>query len=106
MRAVEQRRIALRKANEMRIARARIKRELRRGERTALDVLSSDACAGMAIQSLLLAQKGLGPWRVNRVLSALDRSGTPISPLRACGDLTRRQVKALENALTGGERDA
>ena len=96
---------ALDEANRLRIHRARVKEQIKRGEMTVLEALDDPLVArapkpskhtrrGMTIGELLRAQQRWGVHRVHRFLSPLD-----ISENRPICRLTERQRGQLERAL-------
>jgi hypothetical protein len=95
---------ALARANQVRLARADLKREVAEGRRTVADVLSDDVpweAASMTIMDLLMAQHRWGRTRCRRFLVRL-----PVDLLMAetktLGSMTLRQRRLLADALTGG----
>lgn len=61
---------ALALAQEIRLGRARIKREVKAGERSVADVLGEidEIAGGMPLRDLLLAVQGLGGKKVDQVI--------------------------------------
>jgi hypothetical protein len=70
-----QRRQALARANQIRIAQAEMKKQIRSGEITIDDALARpDVLVSLRLWDLLLLAPGRGPARIRRVL---QRSGVP-----------------------------
>ncbi len=92
----EQRFGALAKANEVRSARAHLKRELAAGRIDLVGVLNDPpACAETAmVRDLLLAVRKIGPARVNRAFAQCR-----IVDTKTVGGLTDRQRAALIRLL-------
>jgi len=91
-----QRTEALEKANRVRSARRLLKAELREG-RTSLHRVLYDpppCIDSMKMVDVLTTRRGLGPMKAER---ALRRSH--VGPNRALGDLTRREIDAVVDAL-------
>ena len=95
-RSTEQRLWALERANQVRVERARLKRELATGRIELAGVLSNPpACAHNAmLRDLLLALPGVGPARVNRALNRCR-----ISDNTTLAGLSDRQRDALLQRL-------
>jgi hypothetical protein len=91
-RSLQQRLGALAKANEVRVARARLKRDLASGAITLTQVLRDPpACARTArLRELLLACPKFGPSKVERVLSRCR-----IAPAKTIAGLSERQRAEL-----------
>jgi hypothetical protein len=87
---------ALSKANEIRIARARLKQQLRRGEARVEQILASPPeCVGTAaVLDLLRAVPKIGPVRASRLLTTARVSQTTI-----IGALSERQRARLIDLL-------
>jgi len=81
---------ALARANEIRLARSRVKRDLRAGRLTLADALEHPAVQTMTLAALLDAQERWGDVRVTAFLARLS-----ISPSRRIGDLTPRQRQTV-----------
>ena len=96
---------ALEYANQVRLARAQMKRKVAAGELGAADVILSCPwqAASMSISDLLMSQKRWGRTRCKRLLMSL---GVPEN--KAIGTLTERQRLALAAVLTakGGSGDS
>jgi hypothetical protein len=98
---------ALAKGNEIRLARAQIKRDLAAGRRDICDLISDppDALASMPVIELLMAQHRWGQTRSGRALRGLwdPRVMAPltIAEQRKLGELTDRQRRVLVNSLRG-----
>ena len=92
---------ALQRANEVRLARAELKRRVGDGELSVADVVleSPWEAANMAIADLLLSQRRWGHTRCRRFLAQLSLSET-----KAIGSLTDRQRHAVAALLAAGAR--
>jgi hypothetical protein len=97
-RSQQQRMEALRRANDIRSERARIKDRLRNGELTITDVLvEPPGCIYTAkVLDLLLAVPKYGRVKANRLLERCR-----ISPAKTVNGLTPRQRKELLDMLGG-----
>jgi hypothetical protein len=92
--------LALERANEVRLARARLKREIAGGQVSAAFVileLPSEA-RNWSVGELLLSQRRWGTTRVRKLLVGLH-----ISEKRPIGDLTERQRGVLAGEITAHE---
>lgn len=90
---------ALDRANEVRLARAELKRSIKAGATTAAEVIEPggripDCARSMTIGELLGSQERWGRVRVRKFLVRLE-----ISESRAVGNLTSRQRRVLAEAL-------
>ena len=83
---------ALSRANEVRLARAELKRRVACGEITAGEVIleSPWEAASMTVADLLMSQRRWGITRCRKVLSQI-----PVSETKTVGSLTERQRRAL-----------
>jgi hypothetical protein len=97
-RTQQQRIDALRRANDIRSERARLKERLRTGQLVIVEVLNDPpACVHTAkVLDLLLAVPKYGRVKANRVLERCR-----ISPARTVNGLTPRQRKELLDMLGG-----
>lgn len=96
----DQRMRALVRANEIRVYRAAVKRELAAGEKRFGQVLSDPDCQTMAIREVLMALPRVGETKTQKVLRRAGKTaGAPIAESRTLEQLTPRQVVALEYAL-------
>jgi len=90
---------ALQRANEVRLARAALKRRIASGEVSAAEVIL--ACPaeveGMAVSDLLMSQRRWGRTRCRKFLAAI-----PITENKPIGSLTDRQRNALASVLPDG----
>ena len=88
---------ALERANRVRLARARLKRQVASGERSAAEVIMASPweAESMSISELLMSQRRWGRTRCRRVLLSL---GLPEN--KQIGTMTERQRTALAVALT------
>jgi len=87
---------ALAKANEVRLARASLKRQIAAGELTVAEVLNDypAEAEGMTISELLASQRRWGRTRSRKLLSRLD-----LTENKRIGTLTERQLSLLTAAL-------
>jgi hypothetical protein len=95
---------ALRRANQVRLARAELKRRVAYGEITAGDVIleSPWEAGSMTVADLLMSQRRWGITRCRKVLAQI-----PVSETKTVGSLTDRQRRALAVLLApagAGER--
>gem|GEM_PF-738982 len=92
---------ALARANEVRIARARLKRMIAAGTLTVSEVLEDTPpeAYSMELGDLLLSQRRWGQMRVRRLLSQLG-----ISERKQLGSLTDRQRGLLIGTLRGKQK--
>ncbi|MBA2637360.1 MAG: hypothetical protein H0U79_03905 [Solirubrobacterales bacterium] len=90
---------ALARANEVRLARADLKRRVAGGQLPAADVVR--ACPaeaeGMAIADLLASQRRWGHNRARRFLADV-----PLSETKTLGSMTERQRRELHALLGSG----
>src|SRR4051794_36060579 len=89
---------ALERANQVRLARAELKRSVAAGNLTAAEiVLACPAEAeGMAIADLLMSQKRWGRTRCRKFLATI-----PLSENKTIGSMTERQRQACAGLLPG-----
>lgn len=94
---------ALARANEVRLARAELKRHVLSGELDAATVVLDVPWAAetMSIGDLLLSQRRWGHTRVRKVLATV-----PMSEGKPIGTMTERQRHALAAALGSPARRA
>lgn len=95
-RSLEQRRDALRRANEVRVVRAQMKREVKAGERDPRTLLDHADTGSMKLMDLLLAIPKVGRVKANRMLVSHR-----ISPSKTLGGLSRRQRDDVRYWLDG-----
>lgn len=97
-RTAQQRQDALDRANEIRSYRAELKRELRRGARSAAAVLRDPETEveTMKVVDLLLAAPKVGRVKANKLLAR-----SRISPTKTVGGLSARQRGELAAYLSG-----
>lgn len=88
--SLEQSMSALARANEIRVGRAQIKRDLKAGETTLGAALSNPSTQSAPVIELLLALRWIGDSKAKRMMAECE-----ISPYRTIGDLTDRQRKLL-----------
>jgi hypothetical protein len=95
-RQLERRITALNKANKVRIARARLKRQLRDGDACIEQILAAPpACVSTAtVLELLLAVPRIGPTRAGRLLTSAR-----VSEAKRIGALSERQQAQLIDLL-------
>jgi hypothetical protein len=89
---------ALARANEVRLARAELKRQVADGEITAADVILECPweAASMPVADLLTSQRRWGTTRCRKVLQSV-----PMSENKTVGSMTERQRHALALLLNG-----
>lgn len=87
---------ALARANEIRLARAALKRSIAEGEASASDVILECPweAAGMTVADVLMSQRRWGRTRGRKALAEVQ-----ISETRTVGALTERQRRALARRL-------
>jgi hypothetical protein len=90
---------ALHRANEVRLARANLKRRVSEGEISAAEVVLDAPweAESMAIADLLLSQRRWGHTRVRKLLAQL-----PMSETKTIGSMTERQRTRLAQLLGDG----
>jgi hypothetical protein len=93
-----QHRRALQRANEVRLARAELKRRVAEGELTAADVVldSPWEANSMTVSDLLMSQRRWGRTRCRRFLAQASLSET-----KTIGKLTERQRRVVADQLSG-----
>ena len=89
---------ALARANEVRLARAELKRQVADGEISAAHVILECPweAASMTVSDLLTSQRRWGTTRCRKLLSAI-----PMSENKTVGSMTERQRVALAELLGG-----
>jgi hypothetical protein len=89
---------ALARANEVRLARAELKRQITEGEISAAHVILECPweSASMTVSDLLTSQRRWGSTRCRKLLQSI-----PMSENKTVGSLTERQRRALAAALEG-----
>src|SRR5579862_4320752 len=87
---------ALERANEVRLARAELKRRVTQGHLTAVDVILDRPweAESMAVSELLMSQHRWGHTRARRFLATV-----PISETKTLGSMTERQRSSLVEML-------
>jgi hypothetical protein len=87
---------ALARANEVRLARAELKRSVASGEITVADILLGQywEAENMTISDLLMSQRRWGHTRCRKLLMQV-----PVSENKTVGSMTERQRKALAQLL-------
>ncbi len=87
---------ALERANEIRLARARLKRRIAIGDISAADVILSCPveAASWPVGELLMSQRRWGSTRCRKFLSRSE-----VAETKPIGDLTERQRRLLASAL-------
>jgi hypothetical protein len=93
-----QRRAALRKANEVRVGRAQLKRDLAAGRVDIEEILARppEGAKTARVRELLLAVPGLGPARISRLQVCCG-----ISESRTVDTLSERQRSELIRRVAG-----
>ena len=96
-RSLERRMIALRQANEVRSARAKLKQELRQGNVRLEEILASrpDYLSSAEVGELLVAVPKIGPAKAARLLSTAR-----VSESKTIGGLSHRQRACLIELLS------
>jgi hypothetical protein len=89
---------ALARANEVRLARAELKRQVADGEISAAHVILECPweAASMTVADLLTSQRRWGTTRCRKVLQSV-----PMSENKTVGSMTERQRQALATMLEG-----
>jgi len=97
-RSPDQRMDALKRANDIRTARAKLKKDLKSGRVSILELLESppEYILTAKVFDLLLAVPKYGRVKANRVLNRCR-----ISPAKTVGGLTERQRKEMVSLLRG-----
>src|SRR5207247_5542375 len=92
---------ALQRANQVRLARAQLKRRVAIGEIEAADVIldSPWEAQSMAVADLLMSQRRWGQTRCRRLLAQI-----PMSEKKTVGSMTDRQRRTLAAMLASAER--
>jgi hypothetical protein len=92
---------ALERANQVRLARAELKRRVADGEIDVAAVILDCPweARSMAISDLLMSQRRWGQTRCRKFLTQI-----PLSENKALGSLTERQARRLADLLACGER--
>jgi hypothetical protein len=89
---------ALARANEVRLARAELKRQVAEGEIIAAHVILECPweAASMTVSDLLTSQRRWGTTRCRKLLQSI-----PMSENKTVGSMTERQRQALSGLLEG-----
>ena len=92
---------ALERANQVRLARAELKRRVAEGDVDVAEVILECPweAQSMAISDLLMSQRRWGQTRCRKFLAQI-----PLSENKPVGSLTERQARALAELLACGER--
>ena len=92
---------ALERANQVRLARAELKRRIADGEIDVAEVILDCPweAHSMAISDLLMSQRRWGQTRCRKFLAQI-----PLSENKTVGSLTERQSRRLAELLVSGER--
>ncbi len=92
---------ALERANQVRLARAELKRRVADGEIDVAEVILECPweAHSMAISDLLMSQRRWGQTRCRKFLAQI-----PLSENKTVGSLTERQSRRLAELLESGER--
>lgn len=88
---------ALARANEVRLARAELKRRIGQGQVTVADVVLDAPweAESMTVSDLLMSQRRWGTTRCRKLLQAV-----PMSENKTVGSMTERQRRALAELLS------
>src|SRR5260370_42109573 len=88
--------LALERANEVRLARAELKRRVARGERSAAEVILTSPweADSMNVADLLMSQRRWGLTRCRKFLAEI-----PMSEMKTIGSMTERQRRTLAALL-------
>lgn len=91
---------ALARANEVRLARAELKRQVHAGEVSAADVILASAweAESMTVADLLMAQRRWGHSRCRTLLQRI-----PMSETKTVGSMTDRQRNAVAQLLAAND---
>jgi hypothetical protein len=94
---------ALQRANEVRLARAELKRRVMDGEMSAAEVILGSPWEAdtMAVAELLMSQHRWGHTRARRFLATV-----PMTETKTIGSMTDRQRASLAELLTAQTRSA
>jgi hypothetical protein len=92
--------VALAKGNEIRLARAALKREVKNGEMSIVDALEDKRAAAIEVGVLLCAQRHWGVGRTRKVLRPLG-----IGERQQVEDLTDQKRRALAYSAELHERE-
>jgi hypothetical protein len=89
---------ALARANEVRLARAELKRQIAEGEISAAHVILECPweASSMTVSDLLTSQRRWGTTRCRKLLQSV-----PMSENKTVGSMTERQRQALSGLLEG-----
>jgi hypothetical protein len=92
---------ALERANQVRLARAELKRRIASGEVNVAEVILECPweAASMAVADLLVSQRRWGQTRCRKFLSQL-----PMSEKKTVGSMTERQRRTLAAMLSSADR--
>jgi len=92
---------ALQRANEVRLARAELKRRVMDGEMSAVEVILTSPWEAetMAVAELLMSQHRWGHTRARRFLATV-----PMTETKTIGSMTDRQRASLADLLTAQTR--
>jgi recombinational DNA repair protein RecR len=87
---------ALARANEVRLARAELKRRIAGGQLAVAEVITAcpPEAEGMTVAELLTSQRRWGHNRARRLVAEV-----PVSETKTLGSMTERQRRALERLL-------
>ena len=93
---------ALARANEVRLARAELKRRIHDGELTVAEIVldAPEEAGTMTVADLLLSQRRWGHTRCRKLLQAI-----PMSEAKTVASLTDRQRRAVAVALGSPVRE-
>ncbi len=95
-RSADQRREALAQANQVRNARAQLKRDLKGGRVSIIELIADPPpyLASAKVRGLLRALPGFGPAKATRLMERCQ-----VSPVKSVGGLSERQRARLIGAL-------
>jgi hypothetical protein len=93
--------LALQRANEVRLARAELKRRIGKGDISVAEVVVSSPweAESMTIADLLMSQRRWGVTRCRKLLQYV-----PMSETKTVGSMTDRQRHALADLLEAGAK--
>ncbi len=94
---------ALERANEVRLARADLKRRIADGQLPAADVILTSPweAESMAVADVLMSQRRWGRTRARRFLAGIQMSET-----KTLGSMTERQRRAVATAMRDARPEA
>lgn len=96
--ALPQNMVALKRANEIRLGRSKVKRAILRDEMSVADAMGLDCCQSATVWCLLMAQRRWGP---ARTIKALVRA--EVGQSRRVENTTLRQREAVREITARGD---